>query len=225
MRSASAAPGFGRVVASLTLVAVITLIFASARATSSATYGLRADGDHPHRDLHRRSSAGSYEIVSGDLLKLAGVRRRAILVGDGREPRAASPGTRSEPGRDRLRVHRRCRDFVRRRRPAVAREPRLAADRPGSARGGRVDRDRFRLQRSPAGRDRRAGPQARRKSPGRPAATELLIERRGEYVPGQGVPLFELRPPVFAGADWVVKRGFDQVVSAIWPSWACRFGC
>ena len=48
-----------------------------------------------------------------------------------------------------------------------------------------------------------------------PTATELLIERRGEYVPGQGVPLFELRPPVFAGADWVVKRGFDLVVSVI----------
>jgi len=48
-----------------------------------------------------------------------------------------------------------------------------------------------------------------------PRATELIIERRGEYVPGQGVPLFELRPPVFAGADWVVKRGFDQIVSTI----------
>ena len=48
-----------------------------------------------------------------------------------------------------------------------------------------------------------------------PRATELLIERRGEYVPGQGVPLFELRPPVFVGADWVVKRGFDLTVSAI----------
>ena len=47
-----------------------------------------------------------------------------------------------------------------------------------------------------------------------PKTTELLIER-GEYVPGQGMPLFELRPPVLAGADWVVKRTFDLVVSAI----------
>src|SRR5207244_11226883 len=46
-----------------------------------------------------------------------------------------------------------------------------------------------------------------------PRATELLIEWRGEYVPGQGVPLFELRPPVFAGVDWAVKRAFDIVVS------------
>ena len=45
-----------------------------------------------------------------------------------------------------------------------------------------------------------------------PRTTELLQER-GEYVPGQGAPLFELRPPVLAGADWVVKKAFDIVVS------------
>src|SRR6185503_16915147 len=48
-----------------------------------------------------------------------------------------------------------------------------------------------------------------------PRATELLIERRGEYVPGQGILLFELRLPVFVGADWVIKRGFDLSVSAL----------
>jgi len=33
-------------------------------------------------------------------------------------------------------------------------------------------------------------------------------------VPGQGIPLFELRPPAFVGMDWVLKRAFDLVVSA-----------
>jgi exopolysaccharide biosynthesis polyprenyl glycosylphosphotransferase len=47
-----------------------------------------------------------------------------------------------------------------------------------------------------------------------PKATELLTER-AEFVPGQAVPLFELRPPAFVGLDWVVKRGFDLVVSAL----------
>ena len=37
-----------------------------------------------------------------------------------------------------------------------------------------------------------------------PKTTELLIQR-GEYVPGQGVPLFELRPPVLAGTDWASR--------------------
>src|SRR5205814_3170278 len=43
-----------------------------------------------------------------------------------------------------------------------------------------------------------------------PRTTEILVER-GEYVPGQGVPLFELRPPILAGTDWVVKRAFDEI--------------
>ena len=45
-----------------------------------------------------------------------------------------------------------------------------------------------------------------------PTTTELLLQR-AEYIPGQGVPLFELRPPVFAGADWALKRTFDLAVS------------
>ena len=34
-------------------------------------------------------------------------------------------------------------------------------------------------------------------------------------MPGQGAPLFELRPPVLTGWAWAVKRGFDLVVSVL----------
>ena len=47
-----------------------------------------------------------------------------------------------------------------------------------------------------------------------PDTTELLVQR-GEYVPGQGAPLFELRPPVLTGWAWIVKRGFDLVGSVL----------
>jgi exopolysaccharide biosynthesis polyprenyl glycosylphosphotransferase len=47
-----------------------------------------------------------------------------------------------------------------------------------------------------------------------PKTTDLLVQR-GEFVPGQGAPLFELRPPVLAGTDWLVKRTFDLVVSFV----------
>ncbi len=47
-----------------------------------------------------------------------------------------------------------------------------------------------------------------------PKATELL-RHRPQFIPGQGVPLFELRPPAFVGLDWFVKRGFDLVVSSL----------
>ncbi len=57
-----------------------------------------------------------------------------------------------------------------------------------------------------------------------PDTTELLVQR-GEYVPGQGAPLFELRPPVLTGWDWAVKKGFDLLVSSLvlivgLPLWA-----
>jgi exopolysaccharide biosynthesis polyprenyl glycosylphosphotransferase len=45
-----------------------------------------------------------------------------------------------------------------------------------------------------------------------PTTTELLTQR-AEYIAGQGVPLFELRSPVFAGFDWMIKRAFDLTVS------------
>ena len=37
---------------------------------------------------------------------------------------------------------------------------------------------------------------------------EILVQR-AEFVPGTSVPLFELRPPVFDGVDYFIKRTFD----------------
>ncbi len=45
-----------------------------------------------------------------------------------------------------------------------------------------------------------------------PSTMEILVQR-AEFVPGASVPLFELRPPVFDGFDYVVKRSFDFFVS------------
>ena len=47
-----------------------------------------------------------------------------------------------------------------------------------------------------------------------PSTMEILIDR-AEFAPGHTVPLFTLRPPVFEGVDYAVKRTFDLVVSCI----------
>jgi len=47
-----------------------------------------------------------------------------------------------------------------------------------------------------------------------PSTAEILVHR-AEFVPGQSVPLFELRPPVFEGVDFFVKRTFDLVVASL----------
>src|SRR5436309_307448 len=43
---------------------------------------------------------------------------------------------------------------------------------------------------------------------------EILLER-AEFVPGQTVPLFTLRPPVFEGIDFALKRSFDLALSTL----------
>uniref|UniRef100_A0A6J5Z8V6 Unannotated protein n=1 Tax=freshwater metagenome TaxID=449393 RepID=A0A6J5Z8V6_9ZZZZ len=42
-----------------------------------------------------------------------------------------------------------------------------------------------------------------------------VLARRAEFVPGAAVPLFELRPPVFEGADYALKRFFDLTGSLL----------
>jgi exopolysaccharide biosynthesis polyprenyl glycosylphosphotransferase len=41
-----------------------------------------------------------------------------------------------------------------------------------------------------------------------------IMTHRHELVPGQSMPLFELKPPVFEGVDFVMKRTFDIVVAS-----------
>jgi lipopolysaccharide/colanic/teichoic acid biosynthesis glycosyltransferase len=43
---------------------------------------------------------------------------------------------------------------------------------------------------------------------------EILMDRV-EFVPGQALPLFELKPPVFEGVDFAVKRSFDIAGAAL----------
>ena len=47
-----------------------------------------------------------------------------------------------------------------------------------------------------------------------PSTMEILLDR-AEFVPGQTVPLFTLRPPVFDGIDYAVKRTFDLALSTV----------
>jgi len=206
--------GFGRIVASLVLVAAITMIFALGTGHRFGTYGL-APTAVVLTSICIGLLRGSYDVVTGDLLKLAGIRRRAILVGrsDGlarlRRTLGASRGgidydfvgtiTSSADGAGL---------------PVLGQLPSL----PAVLAAREVD-ELIVIDSDFSERElveiveqaHRRGVKVRVA----PRATELLIERRGEYVPGQGVPLFELRPPVFVGVDWVAKRGFDLAVSAL----------
>jgi exopolysaccharide biosynthesis polyprenyl glycosylphosphotransferase len=47
-----------------------------------------------------------------------------------------------------------------------------------------------------------------------PSTMEILIDR-AEFMPGESVPLFTLRPPVFEGVQYAAKRTFDLTISTL----------
>ena len=143
----------------------------------------------------------SYEIVTGDILRMAGVRRRAVLVGD--SERVGHLRRILGEGRSGIRY-----EFVGGAEPGSL--PQVLAEHTIDelivAEADFDDRQLLEM----VDLAHRQGVRVRLA----PTTTELLTQR-ADYIPGQGVPLFELRPPAFVGADWIVKRGFDLLVSGL----------
>jgi exopolysaccharide biosynthesis polyprenyl glycosylphosphotransferase len=46
-------------------------------------------------------------------------------------------------------------------------------------------------------------------------STMGILTQRAEFVPGQSLPLFTLRPPVFEGVDFAIKRTFDVIAATL----------
>jgi exopolysaccharide biosynthesis polyprenyl glycosylphosphotransferase len=204
-------PGVGRIVSSLLLVALITLAFGLGTGHKFSTYGLAPTALFLTAVLISLMRAG-YDELTGFVLRRVGVRRRALLAGAG----------------DHL-VH--LHEMLGRRRRGIDYEfvGALAPEASGVDLPVLGDRnalprvlathqvDELILAESEFGEREllemvehahRRGVKVRIA----PKTTELLTQR-AEYVPGQSVPLFELRSPVFAGGQWLLKRTFDLLVS------------
>jgi exopolysaccharide biosynthesis polyprenyl glycosylphosphotransferase len=215
-------PGPGRILACLIVVALIVLAFGLGTGYDFSTSGLI-----PTSVVVSTVTIGllraAYESVTLELMRAVGIRRRVVLVGAGES--LVRLRASLESARNGLTY-----EFV----GIVAPDPvpgfRLLGERallPTVLE--EVGPDELIL--SEADLDERAVlevvEQAHRQGVKvrlAPDTTELLVQR-GEYVPGQGAPLFELRPPVLTGWDWAVKRGFDLLVSALvalvgLPIWA-----
>ena len=202
--------GFGRILASLVIVAALVLAFSLGTDENFSTYGI-----FPSGVLLTSAFIGllraSYEAVTESLLRVAGVRRRALLVGEGenlvhlRDTLGAGRG-----GIDYAFV-----GAVSGRTEDAGLPVLSGLDGLGDVLA-RHEVDELIVTDDYGERQlleivehaHRRGVKVRIA----PRTTELLTQR-AEYIPGQGVPLFELSPPAFAGTDWVVKRTFDVVVS------------
>ena len=205
-------PGIGRVASSLLLVVLIALAFGLGTGHRFSTYGL-APTAFVVTVLLISLLRGSYDALTGNLLRRAGVRRRALLVGAGEH--LAHLHEMLGQGRRGIDY-----EFV----GVLAPEPNgtdlpLLGDLKALPRvlaTQRVDEviladlefgERELLE--TVEQAHRRGVKVRIA----PKTTELLVQR-ADYVPGQSVPLFEVRSPVFAGGEWVLKRTFDLAVSA-----------
>jgi exopolysaccharide biosynthesis polyprenyl glycosylphosphotransferase len=219
--------GLGQIVFSLILVAVITLAFGLGTGYHFTTYGLT-----PTALVVTAFFIGllraSYDVLTRDVLQLAGVRRRAILVGTGDE----LVKLRHALGRGRNGIQY---EFL----GAIAPDgdtgelallggldsvPRILRDTDVHellvTETGISERDLLELveEAHSVGVKVKVAPRT----------TELLLQR-AEYIPGEGTPLFELSPPALGGWEWAVKRSFDLVVSSlvivvgspIWAGIAC----
>src|SRR5207302_4416668 len=75
-------PGLGQTLKSLTLVAVITLAFGLGTGYHFTTYALTPTA-LVLTAIFVGVLRGSYDVITRDVLRIAGARRRAILVGEG----------------------------------------------------------------------------------------------------------------------------------------------
>ena len=219
--------GVGQIVFSLVLVAVITMAFGLGTGYHFTTYGLTPTA-LVVTALFIALLRSSYDVLTRDVLQFAGVRRRAILVGAGDQ----LAKLRHTLGSDRSGIRYEFLgaiapngntgelpllgglDAV----PQILREQDvhelIVTD------SSFTDRELVELVEEA----HRFGVKVKVA----PRTTELLLQR-AEYIPGEGMPLFELRPPVLGGWEWAVKRSFDVVVSTVvivagspvWAAIAC----
>jgi exopolysaccharide biosynthesis polyprenyl glycosylphosphotransferase len=192
--------GFAALLGSLTLVGVLTVAFAVGAGHQFQTYGVI-----PAAIIFTAAAIGGlrigYDVTARHFLRLARVRRRALLLGHG-EPIEHLGQALSEEGPN-LRY-----EVVGR----IGSPSKLGA---AIARG---SVDEIVVDGSLSEQELLDVVAEAHREAIRvvivPTAGEMLA-RRGRYVPGQAIPLYELRPPAFAGIEWVAKRAFDYAVAVL----------
>jgi exopolysaccharide biosynthesis polyprenyl glycosylphosphotransferase len=201
-------PGFTRVVASLFQVAMILLVYALVEGIDFSSYYVFY-GSLFFALFYVSAFRWAFDRLSGALLRAAGYHRRAVLVGRGQHIDAVADALKGSEVK-----------------PIgfIALEPREGNGLKDMGPLEQLERqfdgvDEVLIADPDFPQDRavelidtchRHGVKVRVA----PSTMEILMDRV-EFVPGQSLPLFELKPPVFEGVDFFVKRSFDIVGSAL----------
>jgi exopolysaccharide biosynthesis polyprenyl glycosylphosphotransferase len=206
-------PGLSRIVGSLFQVALVALVFAVVSGEHFSSYYLFW-GALAFALLYVSSLRSAYEWLTGVMLRAAGYRRRAVLVGTGKHIRDVAHALGDAPHSPIevvgfLSLQELPANGLRSLGSLADLEEVLASERvdeviiadPDFPQVEAVDL---------VDRCHQRGVRVRLA----PSTMEILIHR-AEFVPGQSVPLFELGPPVFEGVDFALKRTFDIVGATI----------
>src|SRR5215218_8161810 len=200
-------PGLPRIVSSLFQVTVVALIFALVNGEQYSSYYIFY-GTLCFAIAFVSTIRWGYEKVTGVLLRAAGYRRRAVLVGSGKHIEDVHHALVDE-------VHAPV-DMI----GFISLEPRpdnglrslgQIQDLPAVLEHHRVQEVIIADPDFPEDHAVELVDQCHRRGVTvriAPSTMEILVHR-AEFVPGASVPLFELRPPVFDGFDYFVKRSFD----------------
>jgi exopolysaccharide biosynthesis polyprenyl glycosylphosphotransferase len=206
-------PGLPRIVTCLFQVAVVALVFAVVNGEEYSSYYIFY-GTLAFAIFYVGLLREAYERFTGFLLRAAGYRRRAVLVGSGKHIEDVAHALGDE-------VH------------APVEMVGFISLTPRPDNGlrslGRIEElgevlDAHRVQEVivadpdfPEERAVELVDQCHQRGVTvriAPSTMEILVHR-AEFVPGASVPLFELRPPVFDGFDYIVKRTFDFCLSIL----------
>ncbi len=206
-------PGLAKISSALFQVTVVALVYALATGNHFTSYYIFY-GSLFFGIVYVAGLRAIYTRITGHLLDRAGYRRRALLIGSGHHIEAVAHALQRGP---RTRV-----ELV----GFISLTPRPEN---GLRSLGELDRleevlDTERIQEVIIADPDFPQEQALEVVDGchqrgvtvvvAPSTMEILIDR-AEFVPGESVPLFTLRPPVFEGFDYAVKRTFDLVLSML----------
>jgi exopolysaccharide biosynthesis polyprenyl glycosylphosphotransferase len=207
-------PGFTRILATLIQVMVVAVIFALVNGEKGLSSYYVFYGSFFFALIFLTALRAAYEQVSGLLLRAAGYRRRAVLVGTDAHIEAVAKAIAAGPHASVELVGFVCRS---RSRYAGLRSLGTLAQIGKAIDENRVDEVIVVDPDFPEQELLELVDEAHRRGIRvriAPSTTGVLIHR-AEFVPGQSVPLFELRPPVFEGVDFVIKRTFDLLVATL----------
>jgi exopolysaccharide biosynthesis polyprenyl glycosylphosphotransferase len=204
-------PGFARIVSALFQVTVVLLAFTVVEGQKFSSYYIFY-GSLLFALVYVSAFRWAFDRVAGVILRAAGYRRRAVLVGTGSQIEAVAHALsggqhgqvdpvgyvsltpRPENGLKDLGPLENLEQHFEKIDEVLIADPAFPQDEAVEL----VDRC------------HRAGI----KVCVAPSTMEILMDRV-EFVPGQTLPLFELKPPVFEGIDFFVKRTFDMVVASL----------